>query len=218
MIKKLLAAFVGLVMTTQLMAQGPYNYGNRPMEGPLHSDYGLYYGLRLGLSMATIHTDDALLDGGSMQSGLNVGGIVGFQLSPAAPVYLESGLLYTEKGGKGNVEGKKFTFDLNYLQMPIIVKYSYELDDDLTVQPFFGGYLAYGIGGKVKNFADRQARSSFSSDYFKRFDGGLRFGCGLQYQVLYAELSYDLGLANISRDYFGSTHNGCLSINVGVNF
>ena len=219
MIKRLFASFAGLVMALSLFAQGSYSTQYSRVGGnPFMVDHNIYYGLRLGLSLATIHTDDALLDGGNMQSGLNVGGIIGFQLSPSTPIYLESGLLYTEKGGKGYVDGKKFTFDLNYLMMPIIVKYLYELDNDLTVQPFLGGYIAYGVSGKIKNFADRQARSSYSDDYFKRFDGGLRFGCGIQYQVLYAEVLYDLGLANISHDYFGSTHTGCLGINVGVNF
>lgn len=214
--RRLLSALICIVMSLPLLAQGQYNY--RPGSSSYADDHAIYYGLRLGLSLATVNSDDATLDGGSMQAGLVVGGIIGFQLSPVTPLFLESGLLYTEKGGKGYVDGKKFTFDLNYLEMPIVAKYKYELDDDLSVQPFIGGYLALGVGGKVKNYAERAARSSFSNDYFQRFDGGLRLGCGVEYEMMYAEVAFDLGLANINHDEFDSSKNRCLCFNIGVNF
>ena len=70
------------------------------------------------------------------------------------------------------------------------------------------------------DFGQREAYSSFwSSPYsFERFDGGLRMGCGLSYDLLYAELGYDLGLANISHDDFDTSHTGALMLTVGLNF
>lgn len=183
-----------------------------------YNDHSIYYGLRLGLGVSTLNSDDNYLDGGSPQVGLNLGAVIGFQLSSEQPVYLESGLLYTEKGGKGRYEGAKFTYDLNYFEMPVLVKYRYEIDDDLSIQPFGGGYIACGIGGKIKDFGKRGTNSSFSGDFFKRFDGGLKLGCGVEYQLIYAEMAYDFGLYNICHSEFESSHNGCFYINVGVNF
>lgn len=216
--RTLLLAMLCTVMALPTFAQyGASGYG-RPFENSYSDDHSVYYGLRLGLALATVNSDDEQLDGGGMQAGLNIGGIIGFQLSPDTPVYLESGLSYTEKGGKGYNQGKKFTYDLNYLELPILVKYIYEIDDELSVQPFGGGYLALGVSGKVKNYADREAQSSFSQSYFKRFDGGLRIGCGIQYQLLYADLAYEFGLSNICHSDFESSHNGCMYITAGVNF
>ena len=181
-------------------------------------DHDLYYGLRLGLALASVNSDDDKLDGGSMQSGLHLGAVIGFQLSSSAPVYLESGLAYTEKGGKGTLEHKKFTYSLNYLEMPIVVKYRYEMSDEMSIQPFAGGYLAVGISGKMKDYGDRTVESSFTDERFKRFDGGLKIGCGFEYQVIYGELAYDFGLANICHSDFESSHTGCLYLNIGVNF
>jgi len=218
---RLLAALFGLVMTVPMFAQN-YGYGyRRPIphsDNSYSDDHSIYYGLRLGLALANVNSDDDRFDGGDMQAGLNVGGVIGFQLSSAAPVYLESGLYYTEKGGKGYYEGKKFTYDLNYLEMPILIKYRYEIDDDMSVQPFAGGYLALGVSGKVKNYGDRETMSSYSNDYFKRFDGGLRIGCGFEYQIIYADISYEFGLANICHSDFDSSHNGCFYLTAGVNF
>ena len=127
-------------------------------------------------------------------------------------------MFYTEKGGKTTYQNKKMTYDLNYLEVPFTVKYCFDSGDNVSIKPFLGGYVACGVGGKVKNYGDRVATSSFSSDYFKRLDGGLRLGCGMAYDLFYADLTYDIGLANICHDEFDSSHNGCLTLSIGVNF
>ena len=92
------------------------------------------------------------------------------------------------------------------------------MDTDLNLVPFAGGYVAMGVGGKIKNFGDRETDSSFSSENFKRFDGGLRFGCGVTYDLFYADLTYDVGLSNICHDEFDTSHDRSLSLSLGVNF
>lgn len=219
-VKRTLMALLSLVCTLPMLAQYNYSGNNRhPQQTRYsHDNTEIYYGLRLGLSMATVNSDDQRLNGGSVRSGLNVGAIIGFELSNMAPIYLEAGAFYTEKGGKGKYENKKFTYSLNYLELPVVVKYQFDAIDDLTIQPLAGGYLGVGINGKVKNYADRQAADSFDHDYFKRLDAGLRLGCGIEYQMLYAELAYDLGLANICHDDFDTSRNRAFYINIGVNF
>ena len=102
--------------------------------------------------------------------------------------------------------------------MPLLMKYKIEIDGRFSVQPFAGGYVAVGVGGKIKDFGQRQAYSSFDQEGFSRFDGGIRLGCGVQYDFLYAELGYDIGLANISQDYFDTSRTGSLFATIGVNF
>lgn len=230
--KQILTSLLALALAGPAAAQG-YSYGRPGADSfgdgafSTSRDHNMYYGLRLGLGLGRVGSDDDRLDGNSMKAGINVGGVIGFQLSPSAPVYLETGIYYTQKGGRGytystDASGMtvkdKFTFALNYFELPIVAKYFFEVGDELTVQPFFGGYFALGAGGSVKDYADRKEYASFSDEYFKRFDGGLRLGCGVQYQVVYLEAVYDIGLSNISHDTFQSSHTGCLSFNVGVNF
>ncbi len=181
-------------------------------------DREVYYGLRLGLAVSTVKSDDASLDGGGGKSGLNLGVIAGIQLTPATPIYLESGLLYVTKGGKNHNGGKKFTYDLNYLEVPIVAKYKHFFSNEVSLQPFFGGYFALGVGGKVKDYHEEIAYDSFSDDYFQRFDGGLRLGCGIAYQNFYVDMRYDFGLSNIGHDAFKSTHNRCFYLTLGVDF
>lgn len=227
--KFLMAALALLTSVLGVQAQGyqdyrDHNYGSRRDYSMYANRYdrfgidGVYMGIRIGPSFTTVDSDDKALDGGNTQTGLNLGVFGGMQLSPKAPVFIESGLMYVEKGGKNLYEGKKVTYSLHYLEIPIVVKYAIQLNEHFSVQPLAGGYFAFGVGGKAKNFGDREVSNSFSHHYFKRFDAGLRFGCGVTYDLFYADLTYYVGLSNICHDEFDTSHNRSLSLSLGVNF
>ncbi|MCQ2220770.1 MAG: PorT family protein [Prevotella sp.] len=175
-----------------------------------------YIGVRVGPSLSNLlgkGTDDL-----STRIGLNIGAVVGFPLSDSTPLFFESGLLYTEKGCKYTKGGADEKTSLCYLELPVIFKYAYEIDDKLALQPFFGGYFSYGLGGKTKDFNEKTSEDSFGHPGFRRFDAGFKFGVGAQYDLFYMELGYDLGLANVGHDEYNSIRNGALTINFGVNF
>ena len=198
--KRLMIVMMGLVLTLSASAQYRRPYYYSPNHGHSNYRYGspveVYGGLRLGAAFSTVSSDDRYLNGGSMKTGLS----------------------YIEKGGEGSYNGSKFTYNLDYLEMPLLMKYKIDIDGRFSVQPFAGGYVAVGVGGKIKDFGQRQAYSSFDKEGFSRFDGGVRLGCGVQYDFLYAELGYDIGLANISHDYFDTSRTGSLFATIGVNF
>ncbi len=228
--KKSLAFVLALMLSAAAaMAQGDYSDGGRYSRTFGRHEMPLYFGVRIGPAFAFVNSDDPMLNGGSMKTGLSFGGVVGVQIARETPLYAETGLTFVQKGGRGYVDmtdlngnpyRAKFTFNLGYLQLPIVVKYSFDMDEHISLQPYLGGYFSLGVGGKIRNFKDRQAYGSFTNDdhTFRRFDGGLRFGCGFSYDLAYIEIGYDFGLANIGRDDFDTTHNGCLFLNLGVNF
>ena len=209
---------IALTLTMPVLSQGRLPHRSRFN----HSSTEQYYGLRLGLNIASLSSDDAEWDTDS-RAGIAFGAVYGLQLANATPLWLEAGLLYSEKGGKSVIQNETRKYRLSYLQVPLVIKYSLDIADDLYIDPFVGGFLAFGIAGKskfygtpAKDYKDRFSESSF--DLYKRFDGGLRIGCGLEYQMLYAELGFDFGLANIGKDDFSSTRTQGFFVNVGVNF
>ena len=114
-----LISIIALIMAMPAMAQY-YNNG-RPEKPSYFGGYNkhtpdgneIYYGLRLGLGFATVNNSELdIYDGPNSRTGINLGAVVGFQLSPSAPVYLESGLFYTEKGGRNNKQ-QDIDFNLN---------------------------------------------------------------------------------------------------------
>ena len=224
--KTLLLSLLCMILAIPAMAQPGYRYGYHPRvqtvgrHGNEYIAWHRYYvGLRVGLNASHVSSDSPLLDGSSMKSGLNIGIAAGTQLTYRAPLFIESGLYYSQKGGKSDSGGNgKFTYDLNYLEVPLIIKYKHFVGNQTSIQPYAGGYLAVATDGQIKNYGTRTAFSSFEDGYFNRFDGGLKIGCGVGYNMLYLDASYDIGLANIGQDNFDDTHNGCFTINLGVNF
>lgn len=209
---KKIITFLLMLATVVPVAAQQYNHTRRAR---LHNDTDHYYGLRLGLNSASLGSDNAEMDLNA-RTGLNFGAVYGLQLTTSAPIWLEAGLTYSEKGGKTTVLGNKITSRMSYLELPVVCKYSFDVYDDFYIQPFVGGYLALGIGGKTKDYSTHTSTDSF--DDLNRFDGGLRLGCGFEYMMIYAELGMEFGLANISRDDFDTARTQNIFINIGVNF
>ena len=223
--KTLLLSLLCMMMALPVMSQPGYRYGSRPRVqtvGRHGNEYvawhSYYFGFRVGLNASHVSSNSPLLNGNGLKSGLNIGIAAGTQLSYRAPLFLESGIYYTQKGGKSDSEAGKFTYDLNYLEVPLILKYKHFVGNQTSIQPYAGGYLALGTDGNIKNYGSRTAFSSYEDGYFNRFDGGLKIGCGVGFNMLYLDASYDIGLANIGQDNFDDTHGGCFTLNIGVNF
>jgi len=225
--KTVLFALLCMMLALPAAAQSGYRYGRAPRPrvqtvgrhgNEMIAWHRYYFGLRVGMNASHVNSESAFLDGNKTKAGLNLGFAAGVQLTPYTPLFFESGLYYTQKGGKSGSGDNKFTYNLNYLEIPLLIKYKHFMGNGTSIQPFAGGYLACGVDGNIKNYGSRQAFSSFENGYFNRFDGGLKIGCGLGFNMLYVDASYDIGLANIGQDDFDDTHNGCFTLNIGVNF
>jgi len=176
-----------------------------------------YFGIRVGASIANIEEDDYCHS--NDKTGLNVGIVTGLAVSRNVPLYLETGLSYTQKGGKYSDE----KVNLGYLEVPLTVKYIFSPTRDFTIEPFAGGYLACGVNGKEKTLdyygETRQSWDAFGDNgAYERFDGGLKAGVGISFDALYAEISYEYGLTNIRKNDRYEEHNNALMLNVGLNF
>lgn len=225
--KTIIFSLLCMMLALPAIAQPGRYYGRSPQPrvqtvGRHGNEYvawhRYYFGLRVGVNASHVSSESYLLDGSSFKSGLNIGIAAGTQLTWRAPLFFESGLYYTQKGGKSGSGGEKFTYDLNYLEVPLLIKYKHFVGNQTIIQPYAGGYLALATDGNIKNYGARRAFSSFDDGYFNRFDGGLKIGCGVGFNMLYLDASYDIGLANIGQDDFDDTHNGCFTLNIGVNF
>ena len=132
----MMIALMSLALTVPALAQygRPHHYIPPRPNTHYQMSPEMYYGLRLGAAFATVSSDDKYLDGGSIKTGLNLGAMVGFQLGYRSPVFLETGLSYVEKGGEGRYEGSKFTYNLDYLEVPLVMKYAIDVDSDCSIQ------------------------------------------------------------------------------------
>lgn len=203
--KKFLVSIVAALMAVPTFAQ--YSSGGFSL-----SESSLYYGVRLGMNFSTITGDFA--EDVDSKIGMNLGGVVGLRLSDSTPIFLESGLYFSGRGAKD--------FSLNYLELPVLIKYGVQLNDDIALLPYIGPYFSMGIGGKVKTLDGTTVKKVSSYDFMKRPDMGFKIGCGAEYNKLYLELGYQFGVINLPKDKVNpldeSAHNGNFYVNVGVNF
>lgn len=179
---------------------------------PITTPGEIYYTLKLGMNVATITGKDFDADGSRV--GLNVGAGIGVPLSNQFPLYLESGLYYSEKGAKES----DYSCSQNYLEVPVIVRYAIPVADRFAIEPFAGGYLSYGIGGEIKNKMERAKWDTFSDDFFRRFDAGIKIGATASFEMINVELGYDFGIYNNNQNDFESSHTGAFFATLGVRF
>lgn len=201
MMKKFLVSLVAVLMAVPTFAQ--FSSGGFDL-----SKENLYYGVRFGGTSASVSGDVSV----GSKIGMTLAGIIGLRLSQSTPVFLESGLYYTQRGAKED----DIDITSNNLEIPIVVKYGFQVSDNIALLPFIGPYFAYAV----------------SSDYDYKINGveyegafrpnrnnmGFKFGCGAEYNKLYLELGYQFGVTNFADKDGVTAHNNALFLNFGVNF
>jgi hypothetical protein len=207
--KKILVALVALCFAAPTFAQ--FSSGGFSLD-----ESNVYYGLRIGANFSSLSGDYAYNPQGT-KTGMALAGVIGFRLSPDTPLFLESGVWYTQRGAKKEKNSANFT----YLEVPLLIKYGVEVADGLAVLPFFGPYFSFNIAGKYKypEVAGSVLTEQISKHY-KIADMGFKLGCGAEWNMLYLELGYQFGAYNLAKknDLDQAARTGNLFVNVGVNF
>ena len=154
------------------------------------------FGPTAGLNISTMNL---VLDHSS-KVGFNVGAIVEYNFSDNWLV--SSGLKYSQKGVKWDniVGGKDLKANPGYLEIPLHLGYRYVFTDKFSMFAEFGPYFAFGVSGKLKadgfssiDYFDDTATRVFGGEA-KKFDLGLGFAVGAEYNKIQLRLGYDFGL------------------------
>lgn len=117
------------------------------------------FGIRGGVTLAPTDWE------GSLKVFPTVGMSVGFNISKL-PFFIETGAYYANR----------YVYDAednNSILVPALLSYHIPLKHDMTLQPFYGPFVAYGF--------DRS-----------EFDSGMRLGIGFTKSRFYVNLGYDI--------------------------
>ncbi len=168
-----------------------------------YQSYGQVFSIRAGANTANCAIDNHIhnLATGTIL-GLNFGGTTEFMVSDKYSI--ETGLIINYKGINEHVLGGIDTATrLVYLDIPINVKYKFELGENklyLTAGPYIGygiaGLYTYKINGERNGDKVEWSNGSTSND-FKRLDYGINLGAEYEFGVWGIGLQYGHGLANI---------------------
>jgi hypothetical protein len=131
-----------------------------------------------------------------------VGGVY-FNLG-LGPVSFEMDVLYARMGMKGTFEGVTMEYRLDYVQVPVALKF--KVIPVGPIRPFIsaGGYGSYLLKAKGVLIAPEGSESGDLGDMFQKYDYGVVGGAGVEFKLpgltISAEGRYNLGLANIVKE------------------
>ncbi|PXV69202.1 outer membrane protein with beta-barrel domain [Dysgonomonas alginatilytica] len=146
--------------------------------------------------------------------------------------FLRSGIEFTAKGAKGDVQWtnnpesstypsesiQSWTYRLNYLQIPILAGYKYSLSSSTKLLINAGPYLSYGIYAREKYIYSYYKlpqylpytlthttiqKKGFGDAGLDKFDFGIIGGIGIEYNQYLLNINYEAGVLNLMSGYDG---------------
>ena len=185
----------------------------------------LRFGPTVGINFATIGGKDAdqLVNNLSSKTGLYIGGFMNYQFSNMFALQPE--IAYTMKGATAADQGVNYTFSLNYIEVPVLLKFYIPIEGATNIKPslYAGPTFAFNVASNVEASANGQNQTVDLSSQTKGFDFGLAFGGGVGFNIgsgiLDFSLRYTLGMTSFDNSGNNLTlTNGAFSIIAGYAF
>jgi len=217
-----MVAVVSLI-TTSAFAQNPFRLG-------------VTAGLEFS-NMLAKYDGETLSDDLKSKTGFKFGVLGEYSFSEYFA--LEPGLLFTQRGFKidesasegGYTLSLKSTLNINYLSIPLNLKFSYPVNEDFKVFAFTGPYVGFALSGKISaegkvtgpgvNESAKESETiniGSGDEEIRMLDLGWNFGAGVEYKGIFLRAQYNLGLANTSNPDKETTKNRNFGISVGYMF
>ena len=180
-------------------------------------------GVKAGLNLASIsNTDDENIKS-KMKPSFYAGVFADFQVLDFMSISPE--LLYSRQGFymKDSAEGETYKtwYRTNYLNIPVMIKFTFVKGLSIDVGPQFG----FNLNGKMKDKWEYEGESgdekTSTSDAIKTFDFGMNFGVSYMItEKIDVAARYNVGFTEVFKNNNSkdACHNGVLQIGVGYRF
>lgn len=168
------------------------------------------FGIKGGANFATINNTSGV----ETKTGLLAGAYIRIAL-PASPIAIQPELLYTQYGA--NVEGSDASFALDYIQVPVLLKFGFGIPA-APIRPnvFFGPYMGFNTKAETE---DGSGNTLDLDDAVRDTDFGVVVGAGLDVSKFRIGVRYTAGLTNLYEDNVeDGEKNGALALTVGIGF
>ena len=171
----------------------------------------LTIGVKAGLNMSILTYDDNELDP-SGKTGFTAGVMAEIPLAKNFAIQPE--VVYSQQGMKFSYSDidvanshYKSTIELNYVNIPVMLKYYVVKGLSVQAGPQIG-ILLKAKNEYQDNFLGYENRESFNlSDYSNGIDTSVNFGLGYQFRnKFYADLRYTISYSDVFRDATANTN------------
>lgn len=162
-------------------------------------------GVKAGLNISSLAFDENEMNSSS-RTGFTAGVMVEIPL--AKNFSLQPELLYSQQGGKTSFfdsdvtnSNYKGTIELNYLNIPLMLKYYVVKGLSVQAGPQIG-ILLKANNKYEDNFLGYENHESFNlKDYSTGIDTSVNFGLGYQFKdKFYTDLRYNISYSNVFKD------------------
>lgn len=162
-------------------------------------------GVKAGLNISSLAFDENEMNSSS-RTGFTAGVMVEIPL--AKNFSLQPELLYSQQGGKTSFfdsevtnSNYKGTLELNYLNIPLMLKYYVAKGLSVQAGPQIG-ILLKANNKYEDNFLGYENHESFNlKDYSAGIDTSVNFGLGYQFKdKFYTDLRYNISYSNVFKD------------------
>ncbi len=159
---------------------------------------GIVAGPMVGVSFATLGSaNEAVGVDVGTRTGIAAGGFITFNAS--SHVAVEPQLLYVQKGARATSGTLTLSYDLDYIQVPVLLKGRYwfgNSDKSLTIDPFVGPAIAFNVHCAIGVPTAGNAECSTLGADASSVDFSGIFGIGVEYAGFTFQGRYDVSFTN----------------------
>jgi hypothetical protein len=182
------------------------------------------FGIKGGVNLGTVSGDDKSRYGVDPTSKLGITAGVSYRLGLIAGFAIQPEVLYMQKGTIYDNPFHKATMTFNYIEIPVLVKFSpLPLP---VVSPYIEGGVSYGILVSAKEKMEYTGGTLPTTDTdiksgMSKGDISILIGIGVELAMLDINARYVIGLTKITKDFSGNevkVYNRGIMITAGFRF
>ena len=179
---------------------------------------GISYGVKGGINFATVSFDPSADINSGYRIGIAAGGFVALPLGSRLTIQPEG--LFSQKGEKADLDGVTATLELDYIEVPVLVKYAITQGASRSFHVFGGPSMAFKIRSRATASFGGTTVETGEDEIIKDTDFGVVVGAGMDFGKWSVDGRYTMGFADINNDDADETkiRTRTISVLAGIRF
>jgi hypothetical protein len=159
---------------------------------------GLTFGAKAGVTLGTLSFDPEDSADYGYRIGLAVGGFVALPLGSRLTIQPEG--LFNQRGAKAGEEGLESKIALDYIDVPVLVKYAITRGGSRSFFVFGGPSAAFKVRSRATATFGDTTIDLDADDDIESFEFGVVAGGGVDFGKWSIDGRYSLGLSNLNKE------------------
>jgi Outer membrane protein beta-barrel domain len=136
-----------------------------------------------------------------VKAGVNFANLNFEGVAPANSQFaLQAEALFSQKGAKSEEEGFSSRISLNYIDIPVLARFSTPASSGASFHVFAGPSFGFKTSAEATSEFDGEEETEDLDDQVKGFDLGLVLGAGVEFGRLVIDGRYAWGMTDINED------------------